>query len=281
MAIQKEWSPDSKWIVHRGIDAWGEGCFETGVWAAAVDGSEVKWLNEGECFKITKWIGPETFETYTPSQGGAVSSGYVGALRRIDIAAGTSILLRPSSSEELSDKDMYGNDCVTREQVALPFYEAKSMRINSPDGNWFVVIPDRLTDIQYVLRLYTSDGKLVAEFSQRVRFVGWQPNSKAIVFTTDGTINYFQSADQHLDSFIDIFHTKGDDFNHMIWVYPSSSFFFEVGDTHELIFINVQNHQTILVNEAQSVQGDTYFRWIRVPEIKDDSVYFPCFMGKS
>jgi hypothetical protein len=279
MATQPEWSPDSKWIVHRGIESWGEGCFETGVWAAAVDGSEVKWLNKGECFKLTKWIGPEIFETYTPSQGGAVPSGYVGALRRIDIATGTSILLRASRIDELSDKDMYGYDCFTKKQVALPYYEAKNRRIDSPDGKWFVVIPDGI-------RLYTSDGNLVKEFNQGVKFVGWQPDSKAIVFTTVGnstnfgTINYFQLASQHLDSFIDII-PSGSDIYELIWTAPLPNFFLEGESANELIYIDMQKKQTIRVNETQSIQGDTFFHWIGVPEIVDNSTYLPCFIGKN
>ena len=77
MATQPEWSPDGQWIVHRGLYAVGAGCNESGVWAAAVDGSQVKWLNPGECFTISQWTGPETFEAFTPPPA-VVGDNYMG-----------------------------------------------------------------------------------------------------------------------------------------------------------------------------------------------------------
>ncbi len=64
-ASEPEWSPNSRWIVHRELDGWGMGCHEVGVWAAAVDGSEVKWLfKPDQCTQLLGWIGYDTFVSY-------------------------------------------------------------------------------------------------------------------------------------------------------------------------------------------------------------------------
>ena len=177
MAIHPEWSQDSRWIIHRGDYGNAEGCTETGTWAAAVDGSEVKRLNPGDCFEITQWTGPETFEVIVPSQyGGARYPGFFYYRKRVDIATGKITMLDPLIPVENPDQSPI-MDCITNEKVDTPNIKNESTSVDSPNGKWVVVINDRL-------RLYTSGGKLAAEFTDIETFIGWRPDLSAMVFTT-------------------------------------------------------------------------------------------------
>ena len=168
MAIHPEWSQDSKWIIHRGDYGNAEGCTETGTWAAAVDGSEVKRLEIGSCFEITQWAGPETFEVIVPSQnGGARYSNFFYFRKRVDIATGKITALDPLIPSENPEFPIF--DCVTKIKVDKPNIKSESTGVDSPNGKWVVVINDQL-------RLYTSAGKLAAEFPDIETFLGWRPD---------------------------------------------------------------------------------------------------------
>lgn len=263
MATQPEWSPDGKWIVHRGITGWGGGCYESGVWAAAVDGSEVKWLNRGECFEITRWVGPETFETSV--QG--VNGGYYGPERRIDISAGTSIILAPY---ELGKKDYTDamHDCVTWKKLTPP-RPYNGTRIDSPDQKWFVVIKDGL-------HLFASDGKLIAEFKKWEYFSGWQPDSSAIVFTSQGErydqmlIYYYRPVDRTLKIFVK--EDDNDAYGQVIWDTRSSSFFIQVGRTPELDYIDPLKGQILQVSGGLDEILPGQFTWVGAPTTVSKSV---------
>ena len=260
MATQPEWSLDGKWIVHRGLYAFGAGCTESGVWAAAVDGSQVKWLNPGECFTITQWTGPETFETFTPPSGGGAPDNYVGPVKRVDIAAGTSTLLymRPGSPNALPVVD-----CLTPKPVGTPGkdYTYNCARSDAPNGKWFVVSDDRL-------RLFTADGKLVDEFNELDQFDGWQPDSGAIVFTTQGshpdrrTIHYYQPADRTLKTYAEILPTRGGFPDRVIWGRNTSSFFVVVSSSQELEFIDPLKDQFFQVDRSIGEIYNTDFAWV-------------------
>ncbi len=96
-AADPEWSPDSRWIVHREVNGWGAGCHDSGLWAAAADGSGVKWLFEGECVIILGWVDSDTFVSY--QQTGAISK-----LRITDLKSGESTWL---FEHELSDRPFF------------------------------------------------------------------------------------------------------------------------------------------------------------------------------
>jgi hypothetical protein len=196
MAIHPEWSQDSKWIIHRGDYGSAEGCTESGTWAAAVDGSEVKRLDPGKCFEITQWTGPETFEVIVPSStGGARRSSFFYYRKRIDIATGKITALDPKIPSENPNYPIF--DCVTKVKVETPNIKNENTGVDSPNGKWVAVINDHL-------RLYSSAGKLAAEFPDIEKFLGWRPDSGAVVFTTHkkdsdySTLNYYQPSDQTL-----------------------------------------------------------------------------------
>ena len=260
MATQPEWSPDGQWIVHRGLYAFGAGCTESGVWAAAVDGSQVKWLNPGECFTITQWTGPETFETFTPPSGGGAPDNYVGPVKRVDIAAGTSTLLymKPGSPNALPVVD-----CLSLKPVGTPGidYTYNCARSDAPDGKWFVVSDDRL-------RLFTADGKLVDEFNELDQFDGWQPDSGAIVFTTQGShpdrrmIHYYQPADRTLKTYENILPPAGGFPDRVIWSNVSSSFFLVVSSSQGLDAIDPLKDQFLQVDRPIGEIYNTDFAWV-------------------
>lgn len=258
MATKPEWSPDSQWIVHRGIFGYGTGCTETGVWAAAVDGSQVKWLNPGECFQITRWIGPQTFETFQPPSGGASGDDYQGAVKRVDIAAGTATFLYMQPG---NPKPPATVNCLTKTPANPPDIQPNSTRIESPDGKWFVVV-------NAALRLFTSEGKLVAEFKNLNIFNGWQPDSSAMLFTTLGklpdhrSIHYYQLADRILKTFEDHLPAAGGFADQVIWSSAPSSFFLMAAQTPELIYVNPLQDQFLLVEASLGVPYGQDFVWV-------------------
>lgn len=257
MATQPEWSPDSQWIVHRGINGYGASCTETGVWAAAVDGSQVKWLNPGECFKITQWIGPHTFETFQPPPGGAVGPNYMGAVKRVDITAGTATFLY---MQPLNPKPPATLNCLSKTPAIPPDIQPNSARVESPDGKWFVVV-------NAALRLFTSEGKLVAEFKELNQFNGWQPDSSALVFTTLGnlpghrSIHYFQPADRFLKTFDDSLPAAGGFVDQVIWSSAPSSFFLMAAKTPALFYINPLQDQFLQVEASLGKPYGQDFVW--------------------
>ena len=278
MATGAEWSLDSLWIVHRGINGWGEGCFETGVWAAAVDGSQIKWLSKGHCFEITQWTGPETFEvSYGSTHGGAQPTGFFYYQERIDIAAGTSTALNPFIPE-YDPMNIPIFNCLDQKKVETANQEINSTRIDSPDGYWFVVINNGL-------RVYSANRSLVAEFDHLVRFDGWQPDSKAIVFTTDGktvnhgSINYFQPGNRSLKTYEDVIPTDGDNFNSVFWGSRPSSFFLQVGSTQELDYFEPLKNQLLRVDWPIG-NWDTPFTWIGIRNFASSSSWMECYLGQ-
>ncbi len=79
------WSPDSRWIVHtEERTEFGAGFKLEAVWAAAVDGSQVKWLHSADTlYNILGWIGPATYMAYERHMGGTKN------LKMVDVAQGT------------------------------------------------------------------------------------------------------------------------------------------------------------------------------------------------
>jgi len=97
-ASQPEWSPDSRWIVHREVNGWGAGCHDSGLWAAAADGSGVKWLFEPqECVNILGWVNSDTFVSYEQSPA-------ISRLRITDLKSGESTWL---FENELLDRPFF------------------------------------------------------------------------------------------------------------------------------------------------------------------------------
>jgi hypothetical protein len=282
MATQPEWSPNGKWIVHRGMDGWGVGCYESGVWAAAVDGSEVKWLTSGQCYQISRWSGPETFETYDDGcHSGACFRAKVTRMQ-VNIATGTSTAL-PSyqfATEFSSPGDLPAYDCLTGKKMETPGLKNNRQRFDSPDGKWFVVVHDDLRlftagDLDD-LRLFTADGNLVITFKGG-RFKGWRPDSGAIIFVTPGespsdlgTIYYFQLFDRTLKTFPKSL-AYGDDSAQLIWSMPSASFFMA---STELNYFNPLEARWIHVDDGVS-RGN--FAWIGIPLVEGDTSYRICY----
>jgi hypothetical protein len=278
MATRPIWSPDGKWIVYRGVtNVGGAGCDESGVWAAAPDGSQVKLLTPGECFIITRWTGPETFETFTPPSGGAAPDDYLGAVRRVDIAAGTSTLLdmEPGPYHALPP----AVDCLT--QKAIDQYKIKnnSTRIASPDGKWFVVANDHL-------RLFTMDGRLVDEFSVLDQFVGWQPGSNTALFTTLGeaahrrTLQYFQPEDRSSKIYKDILPAAAGFPDQVVWRADSPKFFLLVSSSQELVSIDPLAGTFNKVDQLTGNNQDWKHAWVGAGTLEDQLLRVPCYAGQ-
>lgn len=277
MATQPEWSPDGKWIVHRGNNTFGARCYETGVWAAALDGSEVKWLNPGECFNITRWTGPETFETFTPQSGGAAADSYLGAVKRVDIAAGTSTFLYMIPGKPQALPPIV--DCSTQKTIETFGSKNNSTRIDAPNGKWFVVINDEL-------RLYTSDEKLVAIWGPLDQFIGWQPDSSAVVFTVPGglanrrTINYFQPADRTMKTFDNILLADGVFPDQVIWSHDLASFFLVINSSQEVVHIDTRKSQFLQVDRSIGNIQDLNYAWVGAGTKEDSPLRNPCYVGQ-
>ncbi len=279
MVTHPEWSPNSKWIVYRSISGYlGEGCHETGIWAVALDGSQVKPLDTNVCIEITRWIGPETFETFTPPNGGAWPSDYVGPVQSLDIETGTSTFLSWLAIPGDISKPMI--DCINLQKIGNVDEKNISKRFDSPDEKWFVVANDSL-------RLFTTDGKLISEFRSLDQFFGWQPDSKAFVFTTPGnlkdrrTINYLQPADQIMKSFVDSLPISDNvHFDQVYWGYDPSSFFFWFGSFKELDYFNPDKAQFFQVDLGIGNIFTTNFSWVGLPKMESKSVERSCYLAQ-
>jgi hypothetical protein len=60
-AISPNWSPDSRWIVHREVDAFGADVGDVATWASTVDGSQNKRLYEPTHNVVLGWLSPSVF----------------------------------------------------------------------------------------------------------------------------------------------------------------------------------------------------------------------------
>jgi len=273
MATQPEWSPDSKWIIHRGLLFRGEGCEETGVWAAASDGSQVKWIYSGECFIITNWVGPDTFDMDIPQSGGARRTGYIAPTIRINITSGTSTLLTPV--EYLTPEEMLPEDCITRQKINVE-WQFDTSRFDSPDKKWYVIANDEL-------RLFTFDGKLVAEFTNLQQFLDWQPDSSAMVFTrrrdgtNPGTIDYYQVAVRTLKTYPEIPPVYFSDVGNLIWGYKPSSFYVQKGRNQEMEYINPASSQFLRVIWTTGEFLDLAYTWIGSPKVESNTYQDYCY----
>lgn len=273
MATQPEWSPNGKWIVHRGMDHYGVGCNESGVWAAAVDGSEVKWLTPGECFTISLWTGPETFETYNDGCHGGGCRRTQVTRKQVNIATGISTALAPHYfSTEFPSPDAFpAHDCLTGKRIENSGLKNNSQRFDAPNEKWFVVVHNDL-------RLFTADGNLVAEFKGG-QFNGWRPDSSAIVFVTPGepssdwgTLHYFQVSDRTLKIFPK--SLPYDSYGKPIWGAQPASFFMA---SPELNYFNPLKDQLVRVDDGLSRVD---FAWIGIPSVENDTSYRICYTGQ-
>jgi hypothetical protein len=188
-AVDPVWSPDENWIVHNEL-IFTHGCQIEAVWAAKVDGSEIKRLYEPHsCPWIVGWIGPSTYYVFDAGMGGR------SVLRLVNIDEGSMVTIYDFSASG-GDVSAFDYD---PESGAVAFYPSlpdvpQGIPIYSENPGYYLAAPWELTPRLIVPTGHWRDWRDVKIFWDKDQgvFITSEPCSEQAgnvqAFTTEGTV---------------------------------------------------------------------------------------------